>query len=387
MKTKKPAKPHPDFPLFYHQTGGWAKKVRGKLYYFGKDAGSAIERWNAEKDAIFAGRTPRLHPQGLTVRELANRFLSAKKSLADTGDLSRRTWSDYFTTCKDLVDVFGKNRPIADLTTVDFEELRTSYAKRFGPVALGIAIQRTRTVFKFAWDEGLIPAPVRFGSTFKKPSRKMVRTAKNEAGSKVIEAVDLAKLIDAAGVPLKAMVLLGVNCGFGQSDVAGLPTAALDLDRGWIDFPRIKTAVHRRLPLWPETVEALRAAIADRPDPKNEADEGLVFITKYGKRWVRLKEHKDDEGRDKAGVVSDAVRLEFGKILAALKLKRNGLGFYALRHTFRTVADRAMDQPAIDHLMGHIRTDMASVYRERIEDDRLRTVTDTVRKWLWPDRA
>jgi|HubBroStandDraft_6_1064221.scaffolds.fasta_scaffold649429_2 hypothetical protein len=43
-----------------------------------------------------------------------------------------------------------------------------------------------------------------------------------------------------ADVRMKAMVLLGLNCGFGNTDVATLPQSALDLAGGWIDFPRPK---------------------------------------------------------------------------------------------------------------------------------------------------
>ena len=34
----KAAKPRPDFPLFPHATGRWAKKVHQKLHYFGPTA-------------------------------------------------------------------------------------------------------------------------------------------------------------------------------------------------------------------------------------------------------------------------------------------------------------------------------------------------------------
>jgi integrase len=73
-------------------------------------------------------------------------------------------------------------------------------------------------------------------------------------------------------------------------------------------------------------------------------------------------------------------------------LKRLGINshrnFYCLRHTFRTIADAAKDQPAADFIMGHApeSDDMAAVYREVIEDDRLQAVTDHIRAWLWPNR-
>jgi integrase len=62
--------------------------------------------------------------------------------------------------------------------------------------------------------------------------------------------------------------------------------------------------------------------------------------------------------------------------------KRN---FYALRHTFETIGGEARDQVAVDHIMGHARDDMASVYRERVSDQRLKAVSDHVRAWLFPE--
>jgi integrase len=166
------------------------------------------------------------------------------------------------------------------------------------------------------------------------------------------------------------MVLLGINCGFGNADCGTLPLLALDLERGWVDYPRPKTGIPRRCPLWPETVQALKEALADRPEPKKQEYAGLVFITKYGQPWA-----KDDS----AGPVTQEMR----KLLN--KLGVNGhRNFYALRHTFRTVADGAKDQPTADHIMGHEVAHMSSVYREGISDERLKAVSDHVRAWLWP---
>jgi len=75
------------------------------------------------------------------------------------------------------------------------------------------------------------------------------------------------------------------------------------------------------------------------------------------------------------------------KILKTLNISgRKGLGFYTLRHTFRTVADESKDQPAADFIMGHEVPHMSTVYRETISDARLRAVADHVRSWLYNHR-
>ena len=113
-----------------------------------------------------------------------------------------------------------------------------------------------------------------------------------------------------------------------------------------------------------------RAVLAKRPKPKDEADAGLVFVTKYGGTWTK-------QDRD------NPMSKETAKLLKALGLHRPGVNFYALRHVFRTVADAARDPVAIDLIMGHTDPSMGGHYRERIEDGRLRAVAEHVRHWLF----
>jgi integrase len=377
IKPLKPAKPYPEFPLYAHAAGVWAKKIRGKVHYFGpwENPNAALQSYLEQRDALHAGRKPREAAGGLVVKELANAFLNHKKSRLDTGELSPRTWAEYKETTDLLVSNFGRSRLVADLGPDDFAALRDKMAKRWGPTRLGNAVQRVRSVFKHAADCGRLDRPVCFGPGFARPSAKTLRLQRAKAGPKLFTADEVRRMIDAAGVPLRAMVLLGVNCGFGMADCGRLPLSALDLDAGWVDFPRPKTGVPRRCPLWPETDAALREALAKRPAPKDPADGALAFLTAQGRPW-----HKE--------TASSPMCFKVGALLRRLGINgRKGLGFYTLRHVHRTAADGAKDQPAADFIMGHTRDDMASVYREQIDDARLRAVADFVRRWLFPSTA
>ena len=109
----------------------------------------------------------------------------------------------------------------------------------------------------------------------------------------------------------------------------------------------------------------------ERPAPASPGFGARVFLTKTGQPWVRAQ-----------GYVNDEIAKQFAKLLDSLGLKRPGLNFYALRHTFSTIAEECADPPAHRLLMGHSDNSMAASYRERIDDSRLRRITDHVRKWL-----
>ena len=372
----KPAKPYPAFPLFAHATNRWAKKIRGKLHYFGpwSDPDGALKRYLAQADDLHAGRTPRNYDEEETLRHLANAFLTAKENRVNSSELTSRSFYDYRNTCKNVLDAFGPSRIVSDLRAGDFEKLRTNLSKRLGPVSLGNEIQRVRVLFKFAYDADLIDKPIKYGPHFKRPSKRTLRLARQAKGLRMLEAVELRKMLEEAKQPMRAMICLGINAGLGASDISGLPIAAIDLDGGFLDYPRAKTGVARRVPLWPETVAAVKEAIAHRQTPLDPDHESLAFITKQRHPWVRMTPN---------GRPVDAVCPRFSRLLSKVGAKRPGLGFYVLRHTTEMIGSEAKDQVALNHIMGHTDDSMAAVYRERISDERLLAVVDCVHRWLF----
>jgi hypothetical protein len=130
----KPEKPYPEFPLFPHATRRWAKKIRGKMHYFGpwEDPQGALATYQEQRDDLYAGRKPRGKADGLTVRDLCNRFLTTKKNLLDAGELSPRTFVDYHDACKLILAGFGRQRLVGDLRPEDFERLKFSLPKTWG---------------------------------------------------------------------------------------------------------------------------------------------------------------------------------------------------------------------------------------------------------------
>jgi integrase len=357
--------------------GHWAKRVNGQLVRVEGDGWEeALRIYKAQADDLHAGRTPRVQTDAVTVRYLCNHFLTAKTRKQEAGELSARMFAEYRQTTDRLVATFGKDRLVSDLASDDFASLRADLAKQYGPVRLGNEIQKVRTIFKHGIDNGVIDKAVRYGSEFKKPDKRVMRTHRAKQGPKTFTAQEIRKLIDAAGQPLKTMILLGINCAYGNGDCGTLPLSALDLESGWADFPRPKTGIPRRCPLWPETIQAIKEWLAERPQPKTEEHADLVFITKHGLAW----------GKE---IIDNPVSKQTRKLLDSLGMNGHR-NFYSLRHTFRTVAHAMKDANAIRCIMGHTDDSIDANYTHGIGDSRLRAVAEHVRQWLFgnaPDDA
>lgn len=379
--TKVSAKSN-DFPLWQRKDGRWCRKIRGRVHYFGTDQEAALDEWLRVKDYLLAGRTPpsKDNPDALTLEVLVNKYLAAKKADVDAGEYSTRTFQNVFFACERIVDHFGQRRLVADIRQDDFAGYRALLVKNeFASSTINVEIASCKAIFNWAYQVELIEAPVRFGPQFK-ASLKSARRQNGKAPAKMFEPEEIKALIGKAGAQAKAMILLGVNCGFGNTDCSALPKSALDLKSGWVTFPRPKTGVERRSALWPETLAAVRLAIANRPDPKNPEDDGHVFLTTHGNPWVRMESGKS-EGKEARW--QDAITVTFRALVKRVGLTQRGRGFYTLRRVFRTIADETGDWPAVNMVMGHTDPTIGGVYRQRIDDNRLKAVADHVRAWLF----
>lgn len=384
----KPIKPYPEFPLTPHNSGKWAKKVRGQLYYFGRweDPDGALREWNAAKGALTAGRIPTTaNAETIVVRDMVNKYLDRQIAKLDAGNLEPRSFMDTKNALAHFAAKVGPSRLVSDLGPNDFRVARDDYAKDKGPHTVNRYIRNVKAAFNWADRNLIIHKAVAFGDGFDTVSSKTVRRVTREnsyrKGSEVFSPREVRSILEHATAPLKAMILLGLNAGFYAVDVAALPLAAIDLEDGWLEFPRTKTEVMRAAPLWPETIKAIREALPLKGKAKSPVDAGLIFITHWGNRWVHSKTTRED-GTVTVASRTDAINPKFTKVLKLAGCHRKGVNFSALRDTFATIADEIPDKNAGHLIRGHLFDGMDAFYVKSVARPRLEKVTNHVRKRL-----
>jgi integrase len=403
---EKPEKPYKEFPLYAHRCGQWVKKINQKLWYFGSwsDPDGAIEKYKREIDDIRAGRDPRrMAIQGeesdCALVDLVNAFLSSKKSAVRAGRLSARMFDQYHEACGLMIKHLGRTVKVAAIGPRDFSALLASFPRTWGLSMIAGYVGRIRAVFLFGYETDLLSVPAKFGPDFVKPSKAEHRreravkvTARGRLSFEAAECQTLLK--ETRNVQLKACILLGLNAGFGNTDCSTLTQTSLQLDRGWLDFPRPKTGIERRVPLWSETIEAIRKAILKRKAPAEPEFADRVFLTREGRPLVWDKTidgdgevEGDGEGKKHRYYGVNNLSLTFGRLLRKCKLHKAGHNFYSLRRTFETVASGTKDQVAVNLIMGHEDSSMAAVYRQGIDDVRLTEVVQYVHKWLYGSKS
>jgi integrase len=201
------------------------------------------------------------------------------------------------------------------------------------------------------------------------PRLKAVKKITPQKGEKpTFTTRQIQALLEVANIQMKAMIWLGLNCGFGCTDCAELKWKVLDMENGRVRFPRGKTGIERNLPLWPETIQVLKEI---------QKKGKLVFYTRRGNPWVRATCNKEGDGNEKY-TKDDAVTKEFSKLMKRTGIKmEKGVGFYTLRRTAATLTARSGDPFAVQRLLGHADLKMATTYVQDVSEQTDRAINNT----------
>jgi len=370
---RKWKKDHPDYPLVVHSSGQWSKKVNGRVYYFGvlTSPYEALHLWLKEKDYLLAGELPPSMKPGLTVGDVCNLYEQDATIRHERGELCRTYLRDLRHACRFVSQHLIARRLAADVTPKHFATLRQAVADTGRNLrSQANLVCNVRAIWKWAQDMGHVPQTVNFGPRFRPPSSDAIARERESCGTtRFIDRTAIMSMLAIANPKMKAMILLGINCGFYASDSTALTFDRLHLDGSipYHDMPRVKNGRRRVSVLWPETCKSILSYADCR---KN----GLVFLNQRGEHYGQ-----NASGHSLHGAFSSLAE----KAEAAVP---PGANLGSLRHTYGTVVDLCPDQAAIDLTMGHVgKSIQKRIYSQLNLNElrRLQVIADTVHRWLF----
>ena len=312
-------------PISFHKPTGQFYVTRGgSRVYLGADRDAAIERYH--RMALGLAEVPKPVSAGpLSAKELANRFIATQQA----------NWRNPETTLKgysDWLKRFLEDHPrlqAEEFTVEMFAAWKLSLRQRgYAPVSINHFLKAVRAIFNFAEVTDLLARAPRLSRV---KNESLPRP--EEAERSIYTTPQIQQLVQTAKLQMRMMILLGLNCGFGQKDLQDLTWEHFQGDR--VTLSRSKTGVRQTFLLWPQTIQALAelrtarikliSRLAKRGRPRS--DDGHVFMTKYWRPWCK-----------------DAISLGFRQL--CVKTGVPCYGFYRLRHC----ASTAMASVAMPHV-------------------------------------
>lgn len=251
----------------------------------------------------------------ISIKELVDRFTEVQSANWKNPSVTMASYKQWLRVF--LVE--HSDLKISQFTIEQFAKWKLSLKSQgYAAESINHFLSAVRAIFSFAEDIGLIKKPLR------------LKRVKNEsmppAGLReklLYTPDDICKLLSNAGLQLKAMILLSLNCGFGPKDLHDLKWEDLDSER--VTLPRTKTGVCQTYWLWPET-RALLNEVHEKREARilefskrgqYRSDEGHIFITKFWRTWTK-----------------DAIAQEFKKLCKKAGVRCYGI--YRMRHCAST---------------------------------------------------
>jgi len=342
------------FPLTLHPTGQYCKKIRGKIYYFGSDRKEALQSYLDQATFLHGYDNNLQKPTNgnMTLKQLSEMYLKYQHTKLQAHNLSVRHFNDQTGSLNKLMDFLGQNCKIKNISTLNLQNYKRRLQKHYGSVCrLNLHISIMKAMFHWAKKNDILKTIPNIDAISR---GKVVHKDRFTFNSEQIN-----RLLVFADIKMKAMIWLGLNCGFGCTDCACLKWTDLDLANARVKLPRRKTGIYRDLPLWPETVKSLK---------KIPRTGSLLFYTRRGNPYIQTTLKTNDNGNEKYTTLN-IITTKFSRLIkkAGLVVPK-GTGFYTLRRTAATIAARSGDPFAVQRLLGHADLTMATRYVQDVSE-------------------
>jgi integrase len=369
MKTLKRKTRSDKFPLTLHKTGQYCKKIKGKMYYFGSAKKEALQKYLDQSTYLHGHQDDVQQPQPtedqMTLRQLCDMYLQYQYSKVQANALTARHHNDQIQSLNKMMICLGYNRTIKAISTLDLQNYKRKLQNNYGSTCrLNLHISIMKALFHWAKKCEILKNI---------PNIDAVSRGKIVHKDRFIfDARQISKLLAAADIKMRAMIWLGLNCGFGCTDCAELMWTDVDIANGRVKLPRGKTGVFRDLPLWPETVAAIE---------KVPRKGKLVFYTSRGNPYIQTLLKSDGSGNRKYTTLN-AITTMFSRLIKKLGFEvPKGTGFYSLRRAAATFAARSGDPFAVQRLLGHVDLQMATRYVQDVSAQTDRVIENS-RKYI-----
>lgn len=274
-----------------------------------------------------------------TMRAQVQAWLGGLEEACRAGQISAGRWDAYRRNIDRFVEFVGGDALLATINEEAVEGYFTQLtvqvgAGRCAPSYAQTLLMTARQFIAHAAAEGRIPVPSNLRA-------RHLRFALPNAEGKVFTVAEVQALLRACedfSERTKLFLLLMLNCGMVQADIADLRKTEVDWQAGTIaraaSRTRGRSGVVVTYPLWPETFALLR---------QHQAAEGdLVLTTSAGKPLVF-------QGLPGAGLSRyDAIQATWSRLVARLPKPR--LGLSGLR---RTATAALAAHPEFRHCAGH----------------------------------
>lgn len=367
MKTSKRKTRSDKFPLTLHPTGQYCKKIKGKIYYFGSNKKEALHKYLDQATYLHGCQEAeqKLTDDNMTIKQLCDMYLKYQFSKVQANDLTAGHHNEQIGSLNRLTAFLECGQKIKNISTIDLQNYKRTLQKTHISVyRLNLHISIMKALFHWARENDILENIPNIDAISR---GKIIRCVKF-----TFDQEQINQLLSVADVKMQAMILFGLNCGFGCTDCAELKWSDLDRVNTRVKLPRRKTGISRDLPLWPETIKALEKI------PKTGK---LVFYTSKGNPYIRTIFKSDGNGNGKYTTLN-TITTQFSRLI-----KRSGLdvpkgtGFYTLRRTAATMAARSGDPFAVQRLLGHADLQMATRYVQDVSKQTDRVIQNS-RKYV-----